>query len=220
MATPPPCAEHHEIPHASGKETPADTVKRGAARMHRAQAAACLGDQSHVQDVGPLIRIARPLTSARMLQPGPDPRAVGGDSIQELRKAMHDIFSHFAGSAVRGESESPLGPGDARPLKGCSALGIADFLRVARAAKLRLSQTELQAAFRTTTRQSRGVVLERGAEPVLTFEHFVELLIEVARRRYCDLGDADGVALLFEEHLLPLALQLQKLHGGHELTAN
>eukprot|EP00434_Breviolum_minutum_P005075 symbB.v1.2.004475.t4/scaffold249.1/size274694/34 len=56
-----------------------------------------------------------------------------------------------------------------------------DYLRLAQASQLRLSQSELEAVFRNTGERF-GSPADSG-EPALAFELFVELLVETGRRQ-------------------------------------
>eukprot|EP00747_Dinoflagellata_sp_TGD_P099366 gnl/TRDRNA2_/TRDRNA2_167720_c0_seq5.p3 gnl/TRDRNA2_/TRDRNA2_167720_c0~~gnl/TRDRNA2_/TRDRNA2_167720_c0_seq5.p3 ORF type:complete len:112 (-),score=25.15 gnl/TRDRNA2_/TRDRNA2_167720_c0_seq5:288-623(-) len=88
---------------------------------------------------------------------------------------------------------------------------------MASACHLHLAQKELEEAFYATVAKYCGPASGTVGEETLVFELFVELLLETARRQYVDLPDAEGVATLFEVHLLPLAKQLSDLDGSDYL---
>ncbi|OLQ06254.1 hypothetical protein AK812_SmicGene10494 [Symbiodinium microadriaticum] len=84
-----------------------------------------------------------------------------------------------------------------------------DYLRMAHASQLRLSQGELEVVFAETAERFGSPT--NSGEPALAFELFVELLVETARRQFTDLKDTESAAALFEVHLLPLARRLRRL---------
>mmetsp|Transcript_78506 Transcript_78506/g.139210 ORF Transcript_78506/g.139210 Transcript_78506/m.139210 type:complete len:861 (+) Transcript_78506:91-2673(+) len=139
---------------------------------------------------------------------GGDGSARQGASPEELGQAMRKLFNGFANRAT-GPVQAPRGG------RGRVALGLADFVRLANAAQLRMPQNELMAAFYATLSQySGGPMAASGEDQSLPFELFVELLVETARRKYPDFSDTESTAALFEEHLLPLSRRLRELEGS------
>lgn len=126
----------------------------------------------------------------------------GMASPEELGQAMKQLFHAFASRAAGSVAK----PGGGR--SGRVALGLQDYLRLAQASQLRLSQSELEAVFRNTGERF-GSPADSG-EPALAFELFVELLVETGRRQFTDLKDTESAAALFEVHLLPLARTLHR----------
>lgn len=118
---------------------------------------------------------------------------------------MRDIFRSFASGSLE-------------VLEGTQrhGLGLPDFICFANAAQIKLPREILQQTFAAVVQQGvQDQLLTPGqasADPVLSFELFVELLVGIARRKYDHFSDAEGVALLFEEHLLPLSWNIQ--HRG------
>lgn len=125
----------------------------------------------------------------------------GMASPEELGQAMKQLFHSFASRAAGSVAK----PGGGR--SGRVALGLQDYLRLAQASQLRLSQSELEAVFHDTGERF-GSPADSG-EPALAFELFVELLVETGRRQFSDLKDTESAAALFEVHLLPLARRLR-----------
>mmetsp|Transcript_20407 Transcript_20407/g.36560 ORF Transcript_20407/g.36560 Transcript_20407/m.36560 type:complete len:826 (+) Transcript_20407:64-2541(+) len=122
----------------------------------------------------------------------------------EIGKAMQQLFSSFASRAA-GSVAMPRGGRSGRV-----ALGLQDYLRMANASQLRLSQAELEAVFAETVDHFGN----HERDQALAFELFVELLVLTARRQFPDFEDADATSVLFEVHLLPLARRLKRLDSG------
>lgn len=122
---------------------------------------------------------------------------------------MRDIFRSFASGSIGPKS------GSQRP-----GLGMPDVIRFANAAQINLPREVLQETFNLVVQQGLREQLldpiQAGADPALSFELFVELLVGVARKKYDHFSDAEGVALLFEENLLPLAWNIQ--HRGQRAS--
>lgn len=129
--------------------------------------------------------------------------AAGMATTEELGQAMKQLFHAFASRAAGSVAK----PGGGRA--GRVALGLQDYLRMAHASQLRLSQGELEVVFAETAERFGSPT--NSGEPALAFELFVELLVETARRQFTDLKDTESAAALFEVHLLPLARRLRRL---------
>jgi len=149
----------------------------------------------------------QPSSSRTPVEGRPSPQAQAASptgTSDEIGKAMQQLFSSFASRAA-GSVALPRGGRSGRV-----ALGLQDYLRLAHASQLRISQAELEAAF--------GETLDRfgnrdSGEPALAFELFVELLVLTACRQFPDLEDADATSALFEVHLMPLARRLKQMES-------
>eukprot|EP00927_Polykrikos_kofoidii_P044330 TRINITY_DN38326_c0_g1_i1.p1 TRINITY_DN38326_c0_g1~~TRINITY_DN38326_c0_g1_i1.p1 ORF type:complete len:786 (-),score=154.78 TRINITY_DN38326_c0_g1_i1:60-2351(-) len=127
-----------------------------------------------------------------------------GVSTEELNQAMRKLFFTFASRTIGAASNTPRGGNSAG---GRVGMGLQDYRRLTRAAQLRLATTEVEEAFQQTVKRYGSSVSADG-ERTLSYELFVELLLETARKRYRGLSDAESTVALFEEHMLPLSWQL------------
>eukprot|EP00929_Paragymnodinium_shiwhaense_P003219 TRINITY_DN10364_c0_g1_i1.p1 TRINITY_DN10364_c0_g1~~TRINITY_DN10364_c0_g1_i1.p1 ORF type:complete len:767 (+),score=124.09 TRINITY_DN10364_c0_g1_i1:87-2387(+) len=138
-----------------------------------------------------------------MASPSSSPSSPGmgrNPSPEELGHAMKKLFRAFASRSINGSQ---------RGRNARMALGLVDYTRLANAAQLRIPHSDLEDAFQQTVKRYGGSSSADG-EKTLAFEIFVELLVETARKRYGDLSDQEGTTALFEDHLLPLARQLEE----------
>lgn len=129
------------------------------------------------------------------------------EDFKELQRAMRTLFSAYA--------KSKTGVSGPRGVKERQAMGLNDFIAMARAAQLRIPQKDLEDAFFAITRgsHSAGGGADGGA---LSFELYVELLVQTGKLRYPGLPEEDATAALFEEHLWPLSRQIRTLEdNGH-----
>lgn len=129
-----------------------------------------------------------------------------GSTPHDVAHATKQIFHAFA-TCSTGVVTLPNGGRSGR-----LAMGLQDFMRLAQAAQLRLPSADLEDSFMATVHRfgSGGNHFSKN-DPTLAYELFVDLLREVAQRRY---GDSASVGILFDDHLLPLSHRLRKLEGA------
>mmetsp|Transcript_66810 Transcript_66810/g.159883 ORF Transcript_66810/g.159883 Transcript_66810/m.159883 type:complete len:911 (-) Transcript_66810:104-2836(-) len=142
------------------------------------------------------------------------PLAAVNANSQVIGASMRRLFQAYATSGHDGL-------GLARGGSGLQALlQLHDFSRLVSAAQLSLPSSQIEGAFQATLRQFGVGFQPLDGAPAVPFELFVELLVNLARRAYPDLGDSEAVAALFEEYLLPLERRLRSLEGLSDMTVH